>query len=246
VERHLSERTRWVAVTAASNAVGTVPDLEGIVAAAHAVGARVYVDAVHHAPHRRIDVGALGCDVLASSAYKWFGPHAAVLVARDPAILAELDPDKLRPSPDTVPERWETGTPAFEVLAGVAAAADYLLGLDWDAVHAHEAELLARLLDGLRAIPGVTLHGDAPDRTATVMFTLEGRTSEEVATHLSERRVAVWHGNYYAYELSHHLGLEPAGAVRAGIVHYNEAWEVDRLLAGVAELAGVPAGAAAG
>jgi selenocysteine lyase/cysteine desulfurase len=162
-----------------------------------------------------------------------------------PGLLAELDPDKLRPSPDTVPERWETGTAAFEVLAGVKAAAEYLLGLDWDAVRLHEDALLARMLDGLRAIPGVTLHGDAPDRTATVMFTLEGHTAQEVAEHLDARRVAVWHGNYYAYELSRFLGLEPAGAVRAGIVHYTEAWEVDRLLAGVAELAGVPAPAPA-
>jgi cysteine desulfurase family protein (TIGR01976 family) len=153
VEEHLTERTRWVAVTAASNAVGTIPDLPGIVAAAHAVGARVYVDAVHHAPHRRISVRDLGCDVLACSPYKWFGPHAGLLVARDPELLAELDPDKLRPSPDTVPERWETGTPAFEVIAGIAAAARYLLELDWEAVRAHEEGLLARMLDGLRAIP---------------------------------------------------------------------------------------------
>jgi cysteine desulfurase family protein (TIGR01976 family) len=154
VEEHLTERTRWVAVTAASNAVGTIPDLPGIVAAAHAVGARVYVDAVHHAPHRRISVRELGCDVLACSPYKWFGPHAGLLVARDPELLAELDPDKLRPSPDTVPERWETGTPAFEVLAGITAAARYLLDLDWDAVRAHEDELLARMLDGPAGHPG--------------------------------------------------------------------------------------------
>jgi len=241
VEEHLTERTRWVAVTAASNAVGTIPDLPGIVAAAHAVGARVYVDAVHHAPHRRISVRELGCDVLACSPYKWFGPHAGLLVARDPELLAELDPDKLRPSPDTVPERWETGTPAFEVIAGIAAAARYLLELDWEAVRAHEEALLARMLDGLRAIPGVTIHGDAPDRTATVMFTLTGHDAQAIAEHLSSRRVAVWDGNYYALEISRLLGLEPAGAVRAGIVHYNEAWEVDRLLAGVAELVGVPA-----
>jgi cysteine desulfurase family protein (TIGR01976 family) len=243
VARHLTGRTRWVAVTAASNAIGTVPDLAGIVAAAHDAGARVYVDAVHHAPHRRISVAGLGCDVLACSPYKWFGPHAGVLVARDPELLAELDPDKLRPSPDTVPERWETGTPAFEVLAGITAAAEYLLGLDWEAVREHEEALLARLLDGLRATRGVTVHGDAPDRTATVMFTLEGRTSVQVAEHLASRRVAVWHGNYYALELSRFLGLEPDGAVRAGLVHYNEAWEVDRLLAGVAELAGARAAA---
>jgi selenocysteine lyase/cysteine desulfurase len=129
------------------------------------------------------------------------------------------------------------------VIAGIRAAAEYLLGLDWDAVRAHEDELLARMLDGLRAIPGVTIHGDAPDRTATVMFTLDGHTSTQVAEHLAARKVAVWDGNYYAIELSRLLGLEPDGAVRAGIVHYTEAWEVDRLLAGVAELvdAAVPA-----
>lgn len=241
VEQHLGERTRWVAVTAASNAVGTIPDLPGIVAAAHAAGARVYVDAVHHAPHRRISVRELGCDVLACSPYKWFGPHAGLLVARDPELLAELDPDKLRPSPDTVPERWETGTAAFEVLAGITAAAEYLLGLDWSAVRAHEERLLSQLLDGLLAVPGVTVYGDAPDRTATVMFTVDGHDAQAVAEHLDARRVAVWHGNYYALELSRFLGLEPAGAVRAGIVHYTEAWEIDRLLAGVAELTGTRA-----
>ena len=126
VEAVLTDRTRWVAVTAASNAVGTVPDLPGIVAAAHAAGARVYVDAVHAAPHRRLDVEALGCDALACSAYKWFGPHVGILWGR-PEVLEELTPDKLRPSSDEVPDRWELGTLPFESLAGVRAAADYVL-----------------------------------------------------------------------------------------------------------------------
>ena len=127
----LTDRTRWVAVTAASNAVGTVPDLPGIVAAAHAAGARVYVDAVHAAPHRRLDVEALGCDALACSAYKWFGPHIGILWGR-PEVLEELQPDKLRPSSDEVPDRWELGTLPFESLAGVRAAADYVLSADWE------------------------------------------------------------------------------------------------------------------
>ena len=174
VEAVLSERTRWVAVTHASNAVGTIPDLRGIVDAAHAAGARVYIDAVHAAPHRPIDVAALGCDALACSAYKWFGPHVGVLWARG-ELLAELTPDKLLPAPDNVPDRWESGTPPFEALAGVAAAADYTHGMDWDAVHAHERHLLAGALEGLDALPGVTVYGRARDRTSTLMFTVEGR-----------------------------------------------------------------------
>jgi cysteine desulfurase family protein (TIGR01976 family) len=235
VEAVLSDRTRWVAVTHAANSVGTIPDLAGIVAAAHAAGARVYVDAVHATPHRRIDVAALGCDALACSAYKWFGPHIGVQWAR-PELLAELTPDKLRPSSDGVPERWENGSLPFEALAGVAAAADYTRGMDWDAVRAHEEHLLAGALEGLDGIPGVTLHGRARDRTATVMFTVEGRTSGEVAAALAERKVAVWHGNYYAWELERFLGLEPDGAVRAGFVHYNDERDLERLLDAVEAL----------
>jgi cysteine desulfurase family protein (TIGR01976 family) len=236
VQAVLSERTRWVAVTAASNACGTIPDLPGIVAAAHAVGARVYVDAVHAVPHRRMDVGVLGCDVLACSAYKWFGPHVGILCAR-PELLEELSPDKLRPSPDTVPDRWELGTLPFESLAGVLAAADYVRSLDWNAVRAHEDALLGATLAGLATTPGVTLHGGASDRTSTLMFTVDGMTSAQVARELSDRRIAVWDGNYYAWELFHHLGLDAEGAVRAGFVHYNDASDAERLLSAVAELA---------
>ena len=232
----LSERTRWVAVTAASNAVGTIPDLEGIVAAARGVGARVYLDAVHAAPHRRLHLGELGADALVSSAYKWFGPHQTALCA-DPALLAELQPDKLRPSPDAPPFRWELGTASFEGLAGITAAAEYVMDAGWDAVAAHEAALLERMLAGLAAVPGVTLHGSPARRAPTVMFSIAGRTPLEVATALAEREVAVWQGNYYAFELSRFLGLEPDGALRAGVVHYNDAEDVDRLLAVVAELA---------
>ncbi len=236
VEAVLTDRTRWVAVTAASNAVGTVPDLPGIVAAAHAAGARVYVDAVHAAPHRRLDVEALGCDALACSAYKWFGPHIGILWGR-PEVLEELKPDKLRPSSDEVPDRWELGTLPFESLAGVRAAADYVLSADWEAVRAHEDALLAAALDGLGAMPHVTVYGAARDRAPTLMFNVRGRTSDEVCAALAERQIAVWQGNYYAVELERHLGLEPHGAVRAGFVHYNDEADAERLLAAVSDLA---------
>jgi cysteine desulfurase family protein (TIGR01976 family) len=235
VEAVLGERTRWVAVTAASNAVGTVPDLPGIVAAAHAAGARVYVDAVHAAAHRALDVEALGADALACSAYKWFGPHVGILWGR-PELLAELHPDKLRPSPDEVPDRWELGTLPFEALAGVRAAAEFVLSLDRDALRAHEDALLHQMLDGLRRIDGVTVHGDAADRAPTVMFTVRGRTSFEAARALAADEVAVWHGNYYAVELARHLGLEPDGAVRAGAVAYTDEDDVRRLLDAVSRL----------
>jgi cysteine desulfurase family protein (TIGR01976 family) len=236
VEAVLSPRTRWVAVTAASNAVGTIPDLPGIVGAAHAAGARVFVDAVHATPHRAIDVAALGCDALACSAYKWFGPHIGILWAR-PELLGELSPDKLRPSPDTVPERWELGTLPFESLVGVRAAADFVARLDREELRAHEDRLLAQMVEGLGTLGGVTVHGAARDRTATVMFTVAGHSSHDVAAHLARAEVAVWHGNYYALELSRWLGLEPDGALRAGVVAYNDGDEVDRLLEAVAELA---------
>jgi cysteine desulfurase family protein (TIGR01976 family) len=235
VEAVLGERTRWVAVTAASNAVGTVPDLPGIVAAAHRAGARVYVDAVHAAPHRRIDFAALGADALACSAYKWFGPHVGVLCAR-PELLEELTPDKLRPSPDRAPDRWELGTLPFEALAGVRAAAEYTASAGWDAVRAHEDALLTTALDGLRAIDGVTLYGAARDRTPTLMFNVAGLTAREVASALAEREIAVWNGNYYAWELERLLGLAPHGAVRAGFAHYNDASDAERLVEAVGGL----------
>jgi cysteine desulfurase family protein (TIGR01976 family) len=237
VEAVLSDETRWLAVTAASNACGTVPDLEGIIAAARDAGARTYVDAVHAAPHGPLDASALGCDVLACSAYKWFGPHVGIQVAR-PEVLEGLRPDKLNPSPDEVPDRFELGTLPFEALAGVTAAARYVASLGWEAVQAHEAALLARALDGLGAIDGVTLHGRAARRAPTLMLTVDGVPAGEVAARLAEREVAVWHGNYYAWELERVLGLVPHGAVRAGFVHYNDEGDADRLVEAVAEVAG--------
>jgi selenocysteine lyase/cysteine desulfurase len=235
VEAVLSERTRWVAVTAASNAIGTVPDLHGIIDAAHRAGARVYVDAVHATPHRRFDLASLGADVIACSAYKWFGPHISVLCA-SPALLDEYRPDKLLPSPDDVPDRWEMGTAPFEALAGVRAAAEYVLELDLDAVRAHEDGLLRSALDGLAAMDHVTLYGDAGDRAPTLMFTVAEMHPDDVAAALAAREVAVWNGNYHAWELERVLGLAPHGGIRAGFLHYNTAADTERLLAAVAEL----------
>jgi cysteine desulfurase family protein (TIGR01976 family) len=236
IEAVLSDRTRWVAVTAASNATGTAPALDAIVAAAHAAGARVSVDAVAAAPHRALSLRSLGADTLACSAYKWYGPHIGILCAA-PALLEELGPDKLIVSPDEAPDRFELGTLPFESLAGVAAAADYLLDVGFDAVRAHEEALMADALEGLRAIDGVTLYGDPPDRVPTLMFNVDGMTSSAAATALAEREIAVWDGNYYAYELERFLGLDPDGAVRAGFVHYNDAEDVSRLVEAVAEIA---------
>ena len=236
IARHLTDRTRWVAVAGASNAVGTVPDVEAIARAAHAAGARCFVDAVHAAPHRRLDLGAIRADALACSAYKWFGPHVGILCAH-PGLLEELAPDKLVPSPDEVPDRWELGTLPFEALAATAVAADYVRSRDWAEVRRHEDALLHRALRGLHEVEGVTLYGHAPDRTPTLMFNLAGATSRQTATRLAEQRVAVWHGNYYAWELERFLALAPDGAVRAGFVHYNDAEDADRLVAAVAAAA---------
>lgn len=235
VEAVLRDDTKWVCVTAASNAVGTIPDLEGIAALARDAGARLYVDAVHATPHGPLDASRY--DVLACSAYKWFGPHIGIQVAA-PEFLETLHPDKLLPSPDEVPDRFELGTLPFESLAGVAAAAAYTASLDWDAVHAHEQSLLQRALDGLGALDGVTLYGAARERTSTLMFNVAERSSLEVARALAAEEIAVWDGNYYAHELEAHLGLAPHGAVRAGFVHPNEAEDADRLVAAVAALAG--------
>jgi cysteine desulfurase family protein (TIGR01976 family) len=236
VEAVLSERTRWVAVTAASNACGTVPELEAIVAAAHAAGARISIDAVAAVPHRRLDLGALGADTLACSAYKWYGPHVGILCGA-PGVFADLRPDKLMPSPDAPHERFELGTLPFESLAGVTAAAEYMLDVGYDAIRAHEERLLSVAADGLAAIGGVTLYGDPADRVPTLMFNVAGFTSAEVATALAERSVAVWDGNYYAWELERFLGLDPHGAVRAGFVHYNDEADARRLVEAVREVA---------
>jgi cysteine desulfurase family protein (TIGR01976 family) len=236
VDAVLSERTRWVAVTAASNATGTVPELSAIIAAAHAVGARVAIDAVAAAPHRPLDLAALGADTLACSAYKWYGPHIGILCAA-PELLSELQPDKLNPSPDEPPDRFELGTLPFESLAGVTAAAEYMLEVGFDAIRRHEERLLSIACDGLAAIDGVTVYGDPPDRAPTLMFNVAGFSSADVAAALAEREIAVWDGNYYAWELERFLGLDPDGAVRAGFVQYNDEEDARRLVAAVRDVA---------
>jgi selenocysteine lyase/cysteine desulfurase len=190
------------------------------------------VDAVHATPHRRLDVAALKTDVLVCSSYKWFGPHAGILCAR-PDLLEELTPDKIRPAPDHGPDRWETGTASFEAIAGIRAAAEYMLELDWNAVEAHEKALLGVLLAGLSSTEGVNIHGAPEERAPTVMFSVEGRPADHVARDLAAAQVAVWHGSYYAWELHRFLGLGDDGAIRAGVVHYNEPADVERLLAAV-------------
>ena len=249
----VGDRTRLVAVTAASNVLGTRPDVAAIAAVAHAAGALCYVDGVHATPHIPVDVSALGADFYATSAYKWAGPHVAAVVA-GPALLETLWPDKLAPSSDEVPARFERGTLPFADLAGVAAAVEHLASLapgaasggsrrerilaSMTAVEEYEMALFARLLDGLGAMSHVTLYGKAARRAPTAFFTVPGLPPRKVASRLAARGVNVWNGDNYAYELCGALGLEPDGAVRAGLVHYNDASDVDRLLAGVGELAG--------
>jgi cysteine desulfurase family protein (TIGR01976 family) len=248
----LTGRTRLVAVTAASNIIGTRPDVAAITAKARAAGALSYVDGVHATPHGPTDMAALGADFYATSAYKWSGPHIGAVIA-DPALLEPLRPDKLDPAPDNVPDRFEWGTPPFADLAGAAAAVDHLAGLDpsaagtrrqrllasMAAAQDHEQRLFAVLRDGLAAMDKVTTYGNARRRTATVFFNVAGLSPRAVAEHLAGRKVNVWDGNNYAWELAGVLGIRDTGsAVRAGLVHYNDRSDVDRLLAAVAELAG--------
>jgi selenocysteine lyase/cysteine desulfurase len=209
---------------------------------------------VHATPHVPVDAGALGADFYATSAYKWSGPHIGTVVA-EPALLETLHPDKLAPAPESGPGRFERGTAAFADLAGVTAAVEHLASLapnpdsaaggrrqrvlaSMAAVEEYETRLFARLLDGLSAMAHVTLHGQASRRAPTAFFTVAGQSPRRVAEHLAARRVNVWSGDNYAWELAGALGLrDSGGAVRAGLVHYNEQAEVDRLLAAVAELA---------
>ena len=235
LERQLSGRTRIVAFPLASNAVGTIVDAGRIAELAHAAEALAWADAVHYAPHGPIDVADLGVDVLLCSPYKFFGPHLGVAFARRD-LLESWRPYKVRPAADVpLGHRFETGTLPHELLAGFVAAVDYLRSVGWDAIRTHEAALGQRFLEGLP--DGCTLHGlpTMEGRVSTFAFTVAGRSAREVATILGERNIAVWQGNYYALEVMNRLRL-PDGAVRAGIVHYNTAAEVDRLLAELAAL----------
>ncbi|MDI6515416.1 cysteine desulfurase-like protein [Streptomyces coelicoflavus] len=249
IEAVLSPRTRLVAVTAASNLIGTMPDLPAIARLAHGVGALCHVDAVHYASHAVVDPAALGADTLVCSPYKFLGPHLGVLAAR-PEFLETLRPDKLLPSSDAVPERFELGTLPYELLAGARAAVDFLAGLEPDArgtrrdrlvasfaaLEAHEDVLRERIERGLAGLEGVTVYSRAARRTPTLLFTVAGLRPADVYRRLAERGVDAPAGSFYALEASRRLGLGDAGAVRVGLAPYTSAGDVDRLLTALAGL----------
>jgi cysteine desulfurase family protein (TIGR01976 family) len=233
LEAQLGQRTRVVAFPVASNAVGTLTDVKRIADLAHDAGALAWADAVHFGPHGPIDVADWGVDVLICSPYKYFGPHLGLAFGRA-ELLESWRPYKVRPAADEpLGHRFETGTLPHELLAGFVAAVEYVDSIGWDAIRAYERELGERLLDGLP--DKLTLYGlpTMDGRVATFAFNVDGIESREAATRLGEAGYAVWHGNYYAVEVMKRLGLGDGGAVRAGIVHYNTADEVDGLLAAI-------------
>jgi cysteine desulfurase family protein (TIGR01976 family) len=233
----LTDRTRVVAFPWASNAVGSLTDVRRVADLAHEAGALAWVDAVHYAPHGPIDVDAAGVDVLLCSPYKFFGPHLGLFFGRR-EVLERLRPYKVRPAPnEPLGHRFETGTQPHELFAGFVAAVEYLESLGWEALVAHERELGHRLLDGFPE--NVRLHGPPTmeGRVPTFALSVDGISPSAAAARLAERDIAVWAGNYYAVEVMERLGL-PDGAVRIGILHYNTAEEVDRLLGELEGLAG--------
>lgn len=267
LDKIINKKTRIVAVGMASNAFGTINPVSEIIAAAKKVGALTFVDAVHYAPHRPIDVQLLDCDFLACSPYKFYGPHSGVLYGKH-EILERLQPYKVRPASNAIPDCFETGTKNHEGIAGIGAAVDFLADLGRDycreytsgmdgyaagrrrwlkqamaAVTAYETRLFSRKLAGLQAIPGLHIYGITdPDRfserTPTACFTLPGLAPAVVAEKLGATGICVWEGNYYAWEPMKFLGLEEkGGAVRAGICMYNTAAEVDRFLAELRRIA---------
>lgn len=249
----INEKTKLVAVGCASNAVGTVNPVKQICAWAREVGALSFLDAVHYAPHALIDVDDWGCNFLAASAYKFFGPHVGLLYGRR-ELLESIEPYKLRPAPDDLPGRWMTGTQSHEGIAGTLAAVEYLseigrtvaredfnrarraaLKSAFGAIADYEQELVARLISGLREIDGIKVWGITDparfdERLPTVSVTHRTLHPVEIARRLGERGIFVWHGNFYALPLTEALGVEPDGMVRIGLVHYNTAEEVDRCL----------------
>jgi cysteine desulfurase family protein (TIGR01976 family) len=261
----LSDRTRLVATTAASNLIGTRTPVCRVADLAHEVGALHWVDGVHATAHASVDLVALRADFWTCSPYKFMGPHCGVLAA-DPALLETLHPDKLLPSTDAVPERFELGTLPYELMAGTTAAVDFIasladgagtdtapaatplgqgvaavgrrerIELGMKAVHAHERVLLDELEPAVRALPGVTVHSNARSRTPTLLFTVEGRDPQEVRGRLAERGVNAPAGHFYAIECSRHLGLGDAGGVRVGLAPYTSADDVDRLVTALADI----------
>ena len=250
LERFITPKTKLVAIGAASNALGTINDLESIISLAHNVGALAFVDAVHYAPHALIDVKKLDCDFLGMSAYKFYGPHVGVLYAKR-AHFEQIDFPKLVPSPDYAPENAETGTQNQEGMVGAGAAVEFLASLGgqpdrreslrsaFHEMHARNSSLFSRLWNALASIPRVTLYGPPPDaqRTPTLSFTIEGCASTEAARRLAEKGLFLSHGDFYAYTIVQRLGLEPEGLIRAGCACYTTEEEIDRLIDGVREIA---------
>lgn len=248
VLRHVTARTRLVALTGASNLIGTRPDLASISMGVHEHGALFYVDGVHLTAHAPVDVAAIGCDFYACSPYKFLGPHLGVLAA-SPDLLETLHPDKLLPATNVVPERFELGTLPYELLSGVVAAVDVLADLvpsDGDrrsrilasmsALEDYEDALHGRMREGLESIPGIRLYSNAKHRTPTETFTIDGHSAADISAHLAQRGVNAPAGNFYALEVSRWLGLGDAGGVRVGLAPYSDDEDVDRLIAGLREL----------
>jgi cysteine desulfurase family protein (TIGR01976 family) len=250
VEAQLSERTRVVAVTAASNLIGTMPDVRAIAARAHAEGALVYVDGVHYTAHGVVDFRDLGADFFACSPYKFLGPHCGVVAGRRD-VLAELRPSKLLPATDEVPERFELGTLPYELMAGTTAAVEFLAGMTsstgtrrdrivagMHALEEHEDALRTRIEAGLHQLPGVSVHSRAARRTPTLLVTFAERSAAAVSTALAKWDVNAPAGSFYAYEASRRLGLDEVGGLRIGLAPYNGTDDVDRLLRGLAAALG--------
>ena len=243
VESVLSDRTRLVAVTAASNLVGTRPDIAAIARAVHDSGGLVHVDAVHACAHCIVDLDRLGIDSMTCSPYKFLGPHLGVLAAR-PDLLESLHPDKLAPATDAVPERFELGTLPYELLAGTSAAVDFLAGLDpsssgtrrerlaasFDALAIHEDDLRSVIEAGLGTMASVRMYSRAARRTPTLLLTFDGRDPVDAYTFLAQRGIAAPAGTFYAQEPSRHLGLGDTGGLRIGLAPYNDRSDVERLL----------------
>lgn len=246
----LNDRTRLVAIGAASNALGTITDLAEACRQAREAGALSFVDAVHFAPHSLVDVQAIGCDFLACSAYKFYGPHIGVLYGRH-ELLQSIDVPKLRPAPDTAPDRFETGTQSHESIVGAAAAVDFIASLGtgstrreklaaaFASMNAHDAALAAQLWTGLSAIEGVRLYGPPPGRprTSLVSFTVDDLPSSDVSSFLSGRGLFVSHGNFYAQTVVERLGVAEQGLVRVGCSVYTTPEEVERVIEAVREFA---------
>jgi cysteine desulfurase family protein (TIGR01976 family) len=228
----LTDNTKWVAVTGASNAIGTIPDITAITAAAHAAGAKVVVDGVHLTPHAPVDLRAIGCDVYSTSSYKWYGPHTGITWI-EPGLLDQLAAYKVRPAPDAGPAKFMLGTPAYENLAAVEVAAEFLLDVGMRAIQDHERAVFARLLEGITADERITIYGprELDDRAPTLAFNVAGTSAADVAAALAARQIAVWDGNYYALEAMDSFGVE--GAVRAGVALYVSDDDVDRLVEAV-------------